>query len=293
MPCAILLFGLPKRPAILGVLNDFAHGPVFAVFTVAVILLLREQRPLALRYFTAFSIAVLLGGVIEWVQPVLGREGNLRDWLVGALGAAAGLAALALATTRQRWLPIIVLAISGTAICLPVFNAILGYAERYRQAPALLEYSNRADWYFLSIRGFQVTASTLPHQWRRAGDPGSLRVRFTESGTQSIAHLEPLADWREYRWLKMDLTNPGATPLQLTIRVHDRMHNNQQTDRFNRRFRLEPSTRGVVVIALDDMESAPAGRILDISDVAEWIIFAGDADIRAGREFYVTRVWLE
>jgi hypothetical protein len=292
MPCAILLFGLPKRPAILGVLNDFAHGPVFGLFTVAVVLLLREQIPVALRYFTAFSISILLGGSIEWVQPLLGRDGNLRDWLVGALGAGAGLAALALATTHQRWLPMIVLAISGTVICMPVFDAILGYAERHRQAPALLELSNRADWYFLSIQGFQVTASKLPHRWRRASDSGSLRVKVTESGAQSITHLEPLADWRDYRWLKMDLTNPGAAPLQLTIRVHDRMHNNQQTDRFNRRFRLEPSTREVVAVALEDIESAPAGRILDISHVAEWIIFA-DADIRAGQEFYVTRVWLE
>jgi hypothetical protein len=295
LPALTLILGLPSRPAILGVLNDFAHGPVFALFAVVVALALRERFALSgrVQFAVALAVAVCVSGLIEAIQPALGRDGSIQDWLTSCLGAAGGLAALAFARTTRRWLPALVLAISIAAVCWPVLEAAFGYLERGRQAPALLELSGRSDMYFLSFGGVRVATSPLPKTWRRAGDPSSLRLKFTELPRRYVSHLEPLADWRPFQSLRVDATNPGSVPLVLTIRVHDSRHNNQASDRFNLRFRLSPASRQLLVIPLADVVRAPHGRRLDIGEIAGWTIFADhDADV-AGREVYLTRVWLE
>lgn len=295
LPALTLAFGLPSRPVILGVLNDFAHAPVFGLFAILVALALRERvdLPGRLRIAGAFAVAALVSGLIEAIQPALGRDGSLQDWLISCLGAAGGLAALELARATRRGLPGLVLAISVALTCWPVLQAALGYLERYRQAPALLELTGRPDMYFLSSEGIRLSTSRLPTSWDRPGDPASLRLQFEAAPRRYVSHIEPMADWRAYRRLVVDATNPGSVPVDLTIRVHDSRHNNQASDRFNRRFRLSSASRSVLVIPLTDVIRAPQGRNLDIGEIAGWMIFAdGDAGL-AGQEFYLTRVWLE
>jgi hypothetical protein len=235
----------------------------------------------------------LVSGLIEAIQPALGRDGSLQDWLISCLGAAGGLAALALARTSRRGLPGFVLAISVALTCWPVLQAALGYLERYRQAPALLELTGRSDMYFLSFGGVRHSTSRLPTTWERAGDPTSLRLTLGAAPRRYISHIEPLADWRAYRRLMVDITNPGSASLDLTLRVHDSRHNKQASDRFNLKFRVSPASRSVLDIPLTDVIRAPQGRRLDIGEIAGWMIFAdGDAGL-AGQEFYLTRVWLE
>lgn len=295
LPGLVLVAGFPPRPMILGVLNDAAHGPVFAVLAVLIAFYLRAHTGVSPRwlYPLSFGIAFLTGFVVELIQPLVGRHGQAGDLLTNAVGAAGGLSALVLASSRRKLLPGIVLAAACALVGWPVLEAGLGYLERARQAPSLLELSSRSDWYFLAFHGFNASKSGLPPAWGRPDDPPSLRLQLTADSARKIHDLEPIRDWSRHRLLLMDLTNPGAEALDLTFRIHDSGHNNQPTDRFNRHVRLRGHSRITIEIPIAEIRDSPRDRKLDLMDVSEWILFtATDAEL-TGRVFYITRIWLE
>ena len=84
---------------------------------------------------------------------------------------------------------------------------------------------------------------------------------------------EPYPDWRGARALVLNLHNPGESDLPLALRVHDRIHNQQYRDRFNREFTLHAGERLELSIPLREIESAPSGRLMDLSRVAGVMIF--------------------
>ncbi|MGH7128878.1 MAG: VanZ family protein, partial [Planctomycetaceae bacterium] len=118
LPALALIFGLPSHPAILAVLNDAAHGPLFAMFAVVVTLILRRRVrwPGRWQLLAAFVAAVLAGGMVELIQPAMHRSGELADLWTDAMGALGGLAVLTLVSSHRRLVPIVTLAVAICAI---------------------------------------------------------------------------------------------------------------------------------------------------------------------------------
>ena len=80
-------------------------------------------------------------------------------------------------------------------------------------------------------------------------------------------------DWRGWGALILVCTNPEASPLRLTVRVDDMEHNEDYGDRYNRSFDLAPGP-GEIRIPLREIETAPAGRALDLGRVRSVVLFA-------------------
>lgn len=295
LPALALVASLPEYPMILGVLNNAAHAPVFGAQAVVLLLLIQQRAawPAWIGYGSAFMLAIATGAAIELIQPALGRGAELADLRTDALGAAGGLALVAIFSAQRRWLGVMVLAVTAGAVLWPVAEASLAYWQRMHQFPALLEMSSQSDWYFIRSSGLEVATGALPDRWRRNEDPPSLRLRITGRHWPGVTHAEPEPDWRGYSRLMMDLTNPDERPLTLTVRVHDRSHDNRKSDRFNETFTLPPGTRSVHTFPLAAIAQAPADRVLDLSAIAGLILFGGNEPDLAGREFYLTRIWLE
>jgi hypothetical protein len=302
---ALVLFAsLPPWPKIWAVLNDSAHAPVFGLLALTLLTLLRTSShrspvPLAL---AAFAATVLLGIAVEWVQGLIGRDSSWKDVGTDALGAACalGLAGWApilgldrfhTAVGRRTALGIALL--SGALILLPIVESGLAYARRAMQFPVIARFDSTLDLYFAKAQYADGTLAPLPAPWARAGDRDSLRIVSAAGEWPGFAISEPEPDWRGYRALNVDVTNPDGEPLQLTVRVHDVQHDQRQEDRFNRTFAVDPWARRILSIPVADIASAPAGRPLDLQRVAGVIVFASGSKLPAGRAFYLTRIWLE
>ena len=91
----------------------------------------------------------------------------------------------------------------------------------------------------------------------------------------------------------LDLTNPGPSSLELTVRVHDASHDNRAQDRFNERFVLAPEQRRIIEVPLADIAEGPWARRLDLSRIAALGLYTSGASAEVGREFYLTRIWLQ
>lgn len=299
---ALVLFArLPATPKFLAVVNDAAHAPVFALLSLQILALL-SGLPEPWKTPLAFSLTIVVGIVVEWIQGLIGRDASFADVVTDALGALCALGLFAwwqahtIRDARSSWkgrTGLVVALVAAGAVALPVAEAASAYARRASAFPVILRFETQLDVYFVSTQGVRAEQRSLPRPWGRDDDPRSLRLRVTGGEFPGLALVEPQADWRGYRLLHLDITNPDDEPLSVTLRVHDQSHNNRLTDRFNRTFVLAGRTREVMSVPLADVEAAPEGRKLDLSRIASLIVFAAGPGIRPGRTFYLTRAWLE
>lgn len=298
MPSLALIARLPSHPLILGVLNNFAHAPVFGAFAVVVLVLLRRHSslPASSSYLVAFVAALAAGGAIELIQSQLGRAAEWRDLRSDALGALAGLAihaALAGPATRYRWFAVAAAIAAAAPVTWPLAKASQAYLLRLQKFPVIVQGLTPADRYFIHIQSAVAVPGVLPAAWARPEEPESLSIRIAAGAWPGIHHVEPQPDWSGHSLLKIDLTNPDDLPLTLTLRVHDCAHDNRAADRFNFSFELQPRNRTVMTVPLHEIAEAPDGRTLDLSCIAGLILFTSGDPVAVGREYYVTRIWLE
>ena len=289
-----LVAKFPSQPLIFAELNNAAHAPVFGALTIVWLHILRRHSALGRwrRYISAFALSIVIGGLIELIQPVFNRGSNSLDLMTDALGAFTALAAMASYELRRPWL-LSLAVITFVPVLWPVGDAALAYHRRAKGFPTLLGYDAQTERYFVHSYGVEIDVVRLPSAWRREDDPQSYRIRIRGGPFPRIALIEPQPDWRGYSRLMLDVTNPEPLPLTLTLRVHDKAHDNRAADRFNRRFTLAPHERRVLAFPIAEVARSPAGRGMDMSSIASVIVFGKNGADLAGREYYLTRLWLE
>jgi hypothetical protein len=275
-------------------LNNAAHAPVFGALAIVWLQILRRCSAHGRwrQYLAAFALSVAIGGLIELIQPAFNRGSESLDLITDALGAFAALAAMAAFEWRRPWLLVLVV-IAVVPVFWPVGEAAMAYRLRAQGFPTLLGYDARAERYFVHSYGLEIRAAQLPAELRRDDDPQSLRIRIRDGSFPRLTLMEPQPDWRGYSRLMLDVTNPESRPLTLSLRVHDKAHDNRAADRFNRRFTLAAHERRVLAFPIAEVAQSPRSRAMDMSRIASVILFGKNNSELTGREYYLTRLWLE
>lgn len=308
-----LLLGLPVHgtAAWLRVLQDAAHGPVFAAIAIALVLLLMPAPPAGPRarrpdrgtgrYLVAFAGAMVLGLAVELVQNAVGRPASLFDLGSNAAGAAVGLAMYALVervrNPAQRgargpaaWLLATAAAAGLLYLSWRPVEAARAYWHRARAFPVLAAFETPLDLYFVRAGGSAADIVELPAPWSRRPGERVLRVRYDASHGPAVQLPEPVRDWRGHAVLAADLTNPTATELRLVLRVLDASHDWTTADRLNLPLTVPARTRITARVSLDAVRSAPERRPMDLARIADVMIFGRPG---VDGELYVSRLWLE
>ncbi|MBS0395447.1 MAG: VanZ family protein, partial [Proteobacteria bacterium] len=285
---------LPGRPLILHVLQKLGHPAVFGIIAVGV-LVLQLQRPGAaaraawLQYLIAFAVAVGIGALTEAGQLFTHRDPSLRDVGLDARGIACALALAAVwdarcrptaAAARLRLLYAAAAAALAVLILTPLAWTIAGYALRAQRFPVLFVPAARLDLLFVTGTGGRVERFALPPAMAHAPGEMALRVPLTTRPYAGVLLDEPAPDWRGYRTLVVEVTNPGRSELAFNVRVHDRSHNWTYEDRFNAAVAVAPGRRVVLEFPLEAVRSAPRGRELDLAHVAGVALFLGVSWLR-------------
>jgi VanZ family protein len=262
-------------------LQKLAHPVTFGAVALLFLTLFRQETPRRFgSYLVAFALTVLCGAGTEVAQAFVARDPSFLDVLRDALGASTALAAFATlipgadARGRGAWrVSGALFAFVGFAIMVaPISISLAAYAHRDLHFPTLLEACSPLDRYFLSGEGADV--KVVPSTGSTASPCGNvLRVEFGAALYAGISVDEPYPDWRAAHTLVLDLRNPGEIDLPLALRVHDRAHNYLFRDRFNREFTLRAGERLEIAVPIADIEHAPAGRLMDLSQIAGVIVF--------------------
>jgi hypothetical protein len=305
---AVFVLSLPDDFLWQRVLEDAGHGPVFAGFAIVLLWLQAppSHEPLrsAAQYLRVFGIAVVVGVLTEWGQSYMpARNVSTRDVLHDAAGAALG---LALAWCVERWLarrrgvghgdarPALVFAIILAAVTILVWQPLQcarAYAMRKSAWPTLMPLGEAADAAFGRSHSAHVSYGPLPERYRRSGDGDSMRLAFAAGARPAWQLTEPMHDWSGASVLVLDVTNPMREPAHVMLRIFDATHDWTHADRFNQPLVLPAATRTSVRIALPAVALSPRGRRMDMTRVADVMLFA-TTPLPAG-ELYLSRIALE
>ncbi len=305
---ALFTLSLPGDTLWQRVLQNAGHGPVFGALAIVVLLLQAPPAGLQLRassqYRTVFLAVVVLGIVTELLQRALpNRSVSAADVLHDTAGAALGLALAWLVErrlARRRGMdagdgrtPVATAVALGACMILAwqPLQAARAYAARAAVSPALLPLGTRAEAAFTQVTAATVSHAPLPAAFRQPGEADSLRLSFNAGARLGVQLLEPPVDWSGYQQLVIDVTNPASQPVQLVLRVLDATHDWTHEDRFNQALVIPARTRTTVRIALEAIATSPRGRRMDMTAIADVMLFAA-RPLDAG-ELYVTRVRLE
>lgn len=288
-----LVLGVIKRPGgfFWSPLFDTAHVVLSGVAVVIGLRLAKRLLPQGLDgrlpYGLILACVVALGGCLEIYQlygPGEASWGDLGRDMLGAFSTtllaisfdSKFCASLSIRLrTIVAWslrLIAMVLLCSGAATLVDVTLALV---HRARLFPSLCGFESRWDRPFtITANGALLSFKTPPREFTRARGAAVGKVIF--AGREAFPQFElrgGFGNWSAYETLAFEILSLEAEPVTLTLRVHDRNHTNEYSDRFNREFEVQPGQNSITV-SIDDIRTAPARRTMDLGAIASVVLFA-------------------
>jgi VanZ family protein len=131
-------------------LVDFMHFPLMLGLWVPAFLLLRSLLPLDHKRsaWRIWLLLLLLSAGVEAVQPLWGRTASISDWIIGAMGAAAGMMlwyAWALQERRYRFCCILAALVLLVVSLLPLALYRLERHLAHRDFPLLAGFERETE----------------------------------------------------------------------------------------------------------------------------------------------------
>jgi VanZ like family len=304
----LLVIRIPSPDEWIRVGLDASHGPIFALVAMLLAMLLKRRQsgrtswPDWVLCARALAISVMLGIAIEILQGFEGRPPSLFDVMTDTAGAAVGLATWALATRRNTgtaraaerrtaW-TVVALGLAGLVFVLwRPLHVARDYADRAVSFPVIAEFADPGSLRFTTTDGIGASIKELPPPWSRRPGERALELRYDSAHPPALQITEPSPDWRGFSVIELDLTNAGPAELSLVLRILDATHDWTHADRANLPLVIPPRTRTTVRVALDAVESAPVRRRMDMSHIANVMLFGRPP--AAGGALYVSRIRLE
>jgi VanZ family protein len=252
------------------VIENAGHVPVFLLVTLGLLVVLRNDFKFegTRLYATAGLAGAGLGFASELMQMPLARDASWEDVFADAVGAVCAVALYVLfdrrpAAARSARIVALVVALAGFVLYVtPLVRMAFAYLHRNAQFPMLADFRH-------GIEGVWVVGYGV----NRDIGGGALQVEFGDGQWPGISLHEPVADWRPFTVLVIDVENPDTERLDFTVRVHDRGHGRTYNDRYNRNFELGPGERRTLRIPLDEIRRGPKERLMDLGQVSDITLF--------------------
>jgi VanZ family protein len=255
---------------------DFGHLPLFGVVSLAILWILNYGKwpcTITKRYLQAGIISVFLAVLTECIQIFMpNRYFQLGDILNDTIGAAVFLWLAysffnnlpVLAKVLSRWVAILLMILP----VIPIFVAVFDTWNMERNFPVLSSFESFFEMSRWTQKESMVHRSTI-----HASEGGhSLEVALLPGSYPGISMDYLANDWRGYESLSFDVFLEGPLQLSITIRINDRAHNNEFTDRFNKRLQIFPGENHIS-INLDEVRTAPKGRVMNMAEITNISIF--------------------
>jgi len=255
---------------------DYGHLPLFGVVSLVILWILNHGKwpcTTTKRYLQAGIIMIFLSVLTECIQMLLpNRYFQLGDILNDTIGAAVFLWLAysflndlpGLTKVLSRWAVILLMMLPA----IPIFVAAIDTWNMERNFPVLNSFESYLEMSRWTQKESMIRRSTL-----HASEGGySLEAALLPGSYPGISMDYLANDWRGYEGMSFDVFLEGPSPLSITVRINDRAHNNEFADRFNKRHQIFPGWNHIS-INLDDVRSAPKGRMMNMAEITNFSIF--------------------
>lgn len=285
--------------------QNTGHTIVFGILSVLVLKLLRGGGAvggsrLLYHYVASFCVALSAGILVEAVQFVSGRDADIYDVVRDVAGIGSFLGGYFVfdrypvhGPGTYKRLKVLIGVLSAAlflAAMFPITRLAMDYLQRNVAFPVLVDFAS--TWYldFVTPHNAIIQVVGAPHGWRRLSGDSVAKITLLAGPRPGFEIEEPREDWTGYTELRFSVFSSNEHPVKLTIRVHDKAHNQHYADRFNRGIDIKRGENRVR-IALQDMRSAPDGREMTMNEIAGVMLFA--TRLEQPIELYVSNIRLE
>lgn len=267
---------------------NFGHIIFFAVL----MLLIQAFKPLVhwRQWLLVTLVAVAIGSAIEFAQHFVGRNSSVDDVWHNVFGVWLGLF-WGQKPTRPVWILRFISSLLIAPAMWLVIDSALAEVTMRNQFPQLNSFESRHELQRLHANTAQVKIQQT--QQLHTHGISAAQITLNTHPYSGVSLVGTYGDWGSYAALVMDLYNPDSEPLELVVRISDYAHDrgeNNFNDRFNRRIVLIQGWNQMR-IDLEDVRTAPSGRIMQMDAVGNVTIFA--AQLIRSREFYLDNVRLQ
>jgi len=266
-----LFLGIPphlRHDPFIGPVGDRYHVGLFLVLVV----LLNQRGPLAGKPWLVAIATLVLGGLTELIQELVGRSASFWDWYQDALGIGLGLCIVFWRRPSPRW-PVITMAI-----------VLLGLvAWPLRHLPTAVREGHAARDRFPLLDDFESPDALVLWQ---GSDGGNLDLAIsTDRGqTLSITHdadrswpgartFQLPYDWTGHRLLELEcrLATTGPESQRIGIRLDDRAAR-MDRDFMRQAFEVDGQWR-TLTLHLDELRTNDDRRPLALKEIRSLTIF--------------------
>ena len=278
-------------------LQNSLHAPGFAAVTLILLFASRLFFTRKRAWLGSLLLAGTLAVLGELVQVMGARDADLADLLSNISGIS--IAAVAFFLIEKMILPpqpasrkaLGVFLVIALAVGLASPTAWYLYALRQQAEamPTLIGFDN--EWekpLYADGRGNIPAVIAAPAGWP-SSDATVAKVTFDHDLEPGL-DLQPFGEWSGFHALTFYAAALNGEAFDFVVRINDRKHNHEHTDRYNVTLTVGPAPQKFVIL-LDDIQSAPATRDMNMDDISSIIFFARESE--AGKQMLLSAIRLE
>ncbi len=218
-------------------------------------------------------LAACVGALTELIQSQIGRDANFEDLWHDIVGGFLGFLICQLyPLKRLSWhiaLTALAVVLITATLLIPTLKATTDDLIAWQHFPLLSGFESP----FEKLRWGGSAARKVVSQHATTGNY-ALRVQFSTQRYSGLSLRSVHHNWEGYQELQLQLFNPGQDEFVIHMRIDDKQHNNEYTDRFNTSFTIRPGAN-TLTISLSDVEHAPKNRSIDLKQIANVGLFVG------------------
>jgi VanZ family protein len=279
--CLLFLFiGGPNRFSPRSYKYAWDLGHVFAFFLWSY-LLFHSWKNISKAPFLKLCIWILLftlfsGILIELLQRNIDRTPSIGDVLNDLLGSLVTLAFFVPSRKHISRMSLRILQCGVFFLILvalfPLTRALIDEAIARKQFPVLSTFETPFERERWSGNNSELT---IDHNIAKHGK-SSLKISLTTAQYSGAFLVHFPGDWRNFKFLQLDIFNPSSQLAKIHCRIHDIFHvtNTDQPhdDRFNDTFILNRGWN-TIKISLERILNAPVSRTMDVANIHGFGIF--------------------
>lgn len=283
------VISLPEQTRLWKEVFNAGHILLFGVFAIltlwtSTVLIRHRLQKQYQHYLIALATTILIGATSEILQVWAPRDANAADFARNVVGAACFLAFYGARDPQmaEQWYSLGGRAKNTVVVCAtvilvaalaPLFTWTTAYVYRNHAFPEIVSFAPYWRRLFVDVRGATLTVTERPVGWTTAHKTHVGRFTLQNGKYPGFAVQEPYADWTKYAYLRFGIYSEMSDTIRLTIRIHDRIHNNEYPDRFNQSLTILPGINEFR-IPLSEIQIGPAKRKLDLRNIAALSLFA-------------------
>jgi hypothetical protein len=158
---------------------------------------------------------------------------------------------------------------------LPLAQLAIAGMQRKQAFPVIIDFTARWSKPFMQFNHAVLTQVSQPEAWTSATGPRMARLTLHPAQYPGVTIVEPSPDWAAFDTLTFAVYSREPEPVDLVLRVHDKLHNQTLSDRFNQRLTVKRGENRFR-IPLVAIQNAPVDRGMELSQMAGLILFATD-----------------